>query len=534
MELLKVKDLGFKYAGSSGHVLDGVSFSVESGSFTVVQGATGSGKTTLLKILKKELRPAGELTGSVELMQNGASGVGFVMQRPEEQIVTDKVWHELAFGLENFGMPSDAIRRRVAEMAGYFGISSWFEKDVSELSGGQKQLLNLASVMVTDPALLLLDEPAAQLDPIAADEFMRTLERLRRDLGVTVIMTEHRLEDVVPSADNILVLEKGRVKAFGKTGDVIKARLSDPIFLGAMPASVQVYAAFGGEGRPPLTAAEGREYINERFSNDIRSLPRKEKPGRGAALEMKDVSYRYEKNGPDVIRGLDLTVREGEIFALLGDNGSGKTTALCLAAGLFKNRAGSIKLFDKKLSEYKNQSLYRGNVVLLPQDVQTVFLKNTLAEELKEAGASTELIPFDLSPLLERHPYDLSGGEMQLAALCKALAAKPRLLMLDEPTKGLDSVYKNVLADVLRDLRDKGITVLLVTHDLEFAAACADRCALLFRGEVVSCAEPEIFFPQNRFYTTAASRMSYPRYDGAVTPAALIELLKLNERRATW
>ncbi len=534
MALLTVENLTFTYPAAAAPALQNVSFSLEAGSFTVMAGATGSGKSTLLRLLKKELAPLGQLSGSITL--NGAdpatvpaARVGYVAQQPQQQIVTDKVWHELAFGLENMGLPKKEIGRRVAEMAAYFGIEAWYDRPVAELSGGQQQLLNLAAVMVMQPDLLLLDEPTAQLDPIAASDFMATVYKINREFGLTVLLAEHRLEEAVPLCDRLLVLENGALPVNAPPAQAAAALADRPELLCAMPSAVRLYHAVGGQGPCPLSVRQGRQFVTTHFGNAVRSLPvppavHSEQP----ALTLQNVRLRYQRHLPDVLQGTDLTVYEGELFCLLGGNGSGKSTLLAAAAGLVQPYMGRIDVLGKPIKQYKNQSLYRNGVALLPQDVQTVFLRNTVAEELADVDLAAEELPFDLSPLYDRHPYDLSGGEQQLVALAKVLAARPKLLLLDEPTKGLDAYTKQRFIGVLRQLQGQGVTVVAVTHDVAFACACADRCGLLFRGQVVSVGVPAEFFAQNAFYTTAASRITRGYYDGAVTVEAAARLCLLN------
>lgn len=538
MEILKVENMSFTYPQCGDEALSDISFSAERGEFIVLCGATGSGKSTLLRMLKRELSPLGERKGEVyykgrrlsELEdRESASAIGFVMQSPEQQIVTDKVWHELAFGLENLGIPKSDIARRVAEMASYFGIGPWYGRDTAELSGGQKQLLNLAAVLVMQPELLILDEPTAQLDPIAAADFIATLKRLNQDFGLTIIIAEHRLEDVIPTGDRLMVMEKGKLIADGRPEQVISGLRDRHDILCGMPAAARLSAELGAEGECPLTVRAGREFIEQGYWNEVRSLPAAEIQQQGeTALEFRDVYFRYTRDSKDILRGLDLKVFCGEIFCILGGNGSGKTTSLKAAAGLIKSYSGSIKVFGKKLKEYKNRSLYRNCLAMLPQDVQTVFLKNTVREELEECGAKAAELPYDISHLLDKHPYDLSGGEQQLTALAKVLAAEPKLLLLDEPTKGLDASAKRNIISVLKQLKNDGMTIVTVTHDVEFAAMCADRCAMFFDGGIVSSGAPDEFFSENSFYTTAASRMTRGYYDKAVTVEAAAELCRRN------
>lgn len=524
MALLAVEHLSFTYPAGAEPVLRDVSFTLEAGDFAVLLGATGSGKSTLLRCLKREIAPRGEMTGKILVdgaplsalsARESACRIGLVGQRPEEQIVTDKVWHELAFGLENMAAPRDEIRRRTAEIACFFGIEDWFERDTASLSGGQKQLLNLASVMAMRPEALLLDEPTAQLDPIAAGRFLDMLRRLNVELGLTVLLVEHRLEEALPIAGRALALERGRLIACGDTRSVARMLREKPAFLPAMPAAAR-FAAQLNAAECPLTVGEGRRLLAERHVPG-KTLPIAQARTGEAALSLSQVYFRYDRAAADVLRGATLTVCRQEIFCLLGGNGAGKSTLLSCAAGVARPYAGSVRVFGKSVRKYAGQSLYRDCLAMLPQDVQTLFLRDTVAEELADAQADALLLPLDFSPLLDRHPYDLSGGEQQLLALCKALAQRPRLLLLDEPTKGLDAFARLRLTALLRALRERGMTILCVTHDVEFAAVCADRCALLFRGEVLGCDTPRAFFAGNGAYTTAANRMARGICDTAVT-----------------
>ena len=538
MEILKVENLSFAFPGAPQPVLHDVSFRMEAGDFLALIGATGSGKSTLMRLLKRELAPIGSMQGCVyynsvaqqELSERiSACEIGYVMQRPEQQIVTDKVWHELAFGLENLGLPQSVIRRRVAEMASYFGISDWFERDVSELSGGQKQLLNLAAVMVMQPKILLLDEPTSQLDPIAAADFLNTVSKLNREMGVGVILIEHRLEAVLPVADRVLVLEDGTLQLDLPPSQACERLRTHSVLLDAMPGAVRLFHAAGGAGDCPITVREGRRFLREHFGNEVRSMP-EVSAARSAetVLEFKNVYFRYGREYPDVLKGLNLQVQQGEIFCFLGANGSGKSTLLKLCAGLCRPYSGSIRIFGKKIQQYRGQSLYRDCMALLPQDPQTVFLKSTVRDELREVNADPSALPYSLGHLMDRHPYDLSGGEQQLVALAKVLASRPKILLLDEPTKGVDSHAQRAVLEVLQRLKAEGITILLVTHDVEFAARCADRCALFFRGEIVSEDAPARFFDENSFYTTSANRICRGWYEGVATVEDAAELCRRN------
>lgn len=545
MEILALKNLSFSYPESDKKALDGISLSVKEGEFIALCGRSGCGKTTLLRLMKKELAPHGEKSGEILFCgkpteftdeKTSAGEIGFVFQDPDSQTVTDKVWHELAFGMESLGCDADEIRLRVGETANYFGINAWFHSDVSTLSGGQKQLLALASVMTLSPKLLLLDEPTSQLDPIAATGFINTLKKINRELGTTVIIAEHRLEEIFPTADRVAVMEGGRLIACDTPESICKSLAGNPISVG-FPAAARIFAGTGGKGKCPVTVREGREYLS--------SFPKKEMPateasvGQDAVLSMKNVWFRYEKSSPDILRGAEVTLYGGEIFSLLGGNGSGKTTLLKVLSGIEKAYRGKTVILGKNIKEYRQAELHRHTVALLPQDISTVFIKNTVKDDLSDMcrvmGYSNEETAekvndicrrLEITEVLDRHPYDISGGEAQRCALAKILLTEPRILLLDEPTKGIDACAKIKLKEILKELCRSGKTVLIVTHDVEFAAEASDRCAMFFDGGTIACACPQRFFGKNNFYTTAASRISRGIFENTVTAEQVIALGK--------
>ena len=536
MELVEIKGLSFIYPDGT-KALENVSLSLERGSFTVLMGATGSGKSTLLRALKPELRQNGDISGEILFggsdiaglsARESAERIGYVSQHPDEQIVTDKVWHELAFTLESLGARRDRIARRIAEICSFFDIDDLYDRSTATLSGGQKQLISLAAVMTADPELLILDEPTAQLDPIAAARFIEALYRLNRETGVTVLIGEHRAEELLPRCDGIILLDGGRLKYSGSPRKFADELPSDSPYLSCLPTAARIFRAAGGSREAPLSVREGQAFLDT-LNLTVRSLPNDSKTDTGEpALEMKNVCFRYEKSGGDILSDMSLTVNRGEVFALLGANGTGKSTLSAVAAGLLKPYSGSVRLFSKKLGDYRGGSLYKGCLSLLPQDVESVFIHETVREELKGCENAAELLPYDLTPLLDHHPYDISGGERQLVALCKALSTEPRMIIMDEPSKGLDINSKKLLVGVVRALKDKGVTVLLISHDVDFAASCADRCAMFSRGRIAACDYTGRFMSDNRFYTTAASRVTRGVFDGAYTLERVEKLIKLN------
>ncbi len=546
MALLQIQNLNFSYPDGSQKALDDLSLSLEEGSFTLLVGESGSGKTTLLRLIKREIAPFGEQSGNI--LYDGAPStetpfwkIGFVGQNPDEQIVTDRVWHELAYGAENRGLSTEEIRLRVGETAAYFGMEGWYHKRTDELSGGQKQLLNLASVMVLHPQLLLLDEPTGQLDPIAAANFIATLQKLNRELGVTVFMTEHRLEEVFPVSDAVAVLRQGKLLWKGTPRQVCEELKGDRLFAG-FPSAARIWNGLHSSAPCPLTVREGRRFLQEQFPKTSGKIVSSAKDFGKPVLEAHNVWFRYERNAPDVICDMSFSVGKGEIFSILGGNGSGKTTTLNLLAGVLSPVRGKC-LVDGKATGRKENAEIRRRIAVLPQNPQTLFLRNTIREDFedyllllgkgKTAGAAlidrvTE--DFGLAALLDRHPYDVSGGEQQLAAFAKILLSEPEIILMDEPTKGLDAFWKHRFSERLKRLCCEGKTVLMVTHDVEFAAQVSDRCGLFFDGTLLAVSTPNEFFSANHFYTTAASRIARGKFPNAVLCEEVIRLCESETR----
>lgn len=561
MALFEIKDLNFSYPDAGVPAIQKINFSIEQGEFMVICGKSGCGKTTLLRHFKTVMTPYGKREGEILFegqpleeisVRKQSAEIGYVLQSPDNQIVTDKVWHELAFGVENLGYDQQTIRLRVAEMASFFGIQNWFSKNVEELSGGQKQLLNLASVMAMQPKVLVLDEPTSQLDPIAASEFLSTIRKINLDLGITVIIIEHRLEEVFPMADKVLVLEDGK-QTFFDTPRMVGKELADHDLFLAMPSPVQIYNKTGQEGVCPLTVCEGRNWLEEHYrgQEEIKEevkYPEKKRKNlskKEAVISVKEVWFRYEKEGKDIVRDLSLQVKKGELFCILGGNGTGKSTTLSLLSGIHRPYRGKIFLQGRDIRKIPEKELFHHFLGVLPQNPQSLFVGNTVEEDLwemvndlsplkrKEHKEKIEQVVEDteIGHLLHMHPYDLSGGEQQRAALAKVLLLEPEILLLDEPTKGLDGFYKSKLAGIFKRLQEKGITILMVSHDIEFCASYADTCAMFFDGAVVTACDSREFFTGNSFYTTAANRMARHIFPDAVTVKDVIESCRRNRRQ---
>ena len=601
MDILDVQKLTFAYPDTTveyGGVylepaLKEASFCVAQGDFLVILGSSGCGKTTLLKLLKPVLAPHGKKSGSIFF--NGADieslsyeelayDIGFVMQDVNAQLVTDEVWHELAFGLESLGCSNSMIKRRVAEMTSFFGLSDIFHKKVWELSGGQKQMVNLASVMAMNPKLLILDEPTSQLDPIAAEEFVACLTRINRELGTTIIMTEHRLEEVLPVCTKVMAMEDGQVTAFGPLRECMAELCTDGRYMGFMTAATRVYAGVSKDKKKyhadmthnedeihanesvavdniyslPVSVGEGRSYLAELLKNgtltggssdeselcdktieeektfinigknkmtvDEKIVSDKHVSTGNDILICKSLCYAYDKAGDDIVNKLTLSVREGEILSISGGNGSGKTTFLKLIAGIMEPDNGRIRVAAGR------------RTALLPQNPTDLFTRNTVRDELVCTQDSVENeISYEavadvvrtcmMEDLLLRHPYDLSGGEQQRLALAKLMLIDPDIFLLDEPTKGIDPEFKLEYGDILKQLKTRGKTIIIVSHDIEWEARISDRCALMFDGSIAAIEPVKDFFSGNHFYTTAAARIAGGMIENAITVEDIFKAL---------
>lgn len=551
MSILSVKNLSFSYEGSRETVLKSLDFEIEKGELVLVCGKSGSGKTTLLRSFKPEFAPKGRREGIIEYRFSGNGFVGYLVQNTDAGIVTDKVWHELAFGLENQGKSRDYIRRKVAEMVSFFGLSEVYHQDTCKLSGGMKQLVSLASVMAMEPELLILDEPLSQLDPVTVSDFTAILKRIHDELGTTIMISEHRLSELLPMSSRVLAVDEGRLLYNGVPEKLTEAlgKASDELYE-AMPSAVKIFTELGGNGRTPLTvnacrrwleaafpendekremsemSENGRQYSAEKTACADRadSTEKKACAGRaGNAVELKNLSFAFEKQGGYILHKLNLSVAEGEIHTVLGANGSGKTTLLSCIAGIYNKYTGRIDTGKKR-------------VALMPQNPRLMFLKETVGEDFavlkKLCGRSvpeetTEglIRAFGIEEILDRHPYDLSGGEIQKAAMVRILMTEPDIILLDEPTKGMDGAFKKEFGRILKSLAAQNKTVIMVSHDVEFAARCSDRCTLLFDGEASVTEEVGKFFTGNTFYTTDAARIAAGFRENIITEEQLIAKL---------
>ena len=528
MPAIEVRSLSFAYPGADAAVLEGLDWSVPQGAFALLVGGTGSGKSTLLSLLKPEIAPAGERTGDMRVLgenvadmdvRASAERVGYVFQDPENQIVCETVWHEMAFGLENLGLARDEMRRRVAETSYFFGLEDWLHRDTDTLSGGRKQLLSLAAVLALRPRVLLLDEPTSQLDPVAEKNFLHALFRVNRELGCTVVVATHQPRPMLEYATCAYRIEGGRVC---EVSDVASLGHREGLFSGEVPgwgasrrAKNGVFSSVSGQlgsldsrgGAPGakkgLKSDKSGEFEAQILSQDDSGVPSRTggrrilpKMHAGSATTLSEGWFRYDRAGGWVLRGLDVAFSAGAVHAIVGGNGCGKSTMLSVLA---------------KTAKLQRGRMVRGaaSAALLPQNPKALLVAETVRDELMEWAstcgydenlARERAASLGLSGLDGRHPYDLSGGQRQLLALAKLLLIGPELLLLDEPTKGLDLFSRRIIARALRDHAKVGGTVIMATHDLDFAEQVADGVAMMFDGEIACMEPPADFFADNVFY----------------------------------
>ncbi len=553
MVAFSIKNLSFTYPGESKKALSGISLDINKGEFVVLCGKSGSGKSTLLRMLKPETAPHGKTEGEIIYfgkrkdeysLRESASDIGYLMQNTEYQTVTHSVRSELAFGMENLGLDSKTIRLRIAEISAYFSLDKIIDKKNSELSGGQKQLVCLAGILSMHPKAVIFDEPASQLDPVSAEALFSTAKKLSRENGMTVIITEHRLESLIPDADRLIVLDEGKIISDCAPENTARELFNNNEYIKkSMPVPMRIGAAIGSTDILPLDVSSCRRLLEKHIRPDISYELSEEKAiskTDSFVLEAKNISFAYDKSGY-VLKDFSLKVPEGSFYALMGANAAGKTTALSLMSGLLPCKKGSVKIFGKDIKKYKEKELYNGISALLPQKCESLFSSETVREDLlssldgtglskaeKEKKIEEIALITEISHILTHHPYDISGGEMQRAALSMVLLKEPKIIFMDEPTKGMDSLFKEKFASVIKELCSKGVTVIAVSHDTEFCASYCDCCAMISDGMCISESEAKKFFAGNFFYTTAANKIARDFFPDAITEKEVIRLCSEN------
>ena len=591
MALIEFENFSFAYLNSDGtesqvKSLDNINLEIDYGDFVLLCGPSGCGKTTLLTNLKKELMPAGRRAGEIRFngteIQNlddisSACDIGYLFQNPDSQIVTDTVIQEIAFPLENIGLPTEEIRNRISEIVAFFGINDILHKNVNELSGGQKQLVNLCSLLVLRPEVLLLDEPMSQLDPIASYEFLSIVRRLNEEFSITVIMSEHKADSIFPFIDKAVFLKEGKIEFVDNAHNICSEVIDDEIFENYLPAVTKIYNSLSVKYpsliklNTPLSIREGRRclgtirddlikisngdeesnnldsanlhHINKKYNSQEKSGIIDKLPfnrNKDALIQMKGIYFAYEKENL-ILKNVDFDLNKGDFLSLIGGNGVGKSTFLQLLVGILKPIKGKVKYKKGINLAYVHQNpmihfskdnvreefmesilesnlLNRNGIGFSGEDYEKLlkmssdeFIESDILNGLKFDSIDynfKELIEFfDITNLIDKHPYDCSGGEQQKIVIVKALLQNADVLILDEPTKGLDPLSSKALADILNSLRDNGLTILMTSHDLDFVANNCKRCLMLFDKDIQIDDDPKVIFAENNFYTTFVNRM---------------------------
>ena len=530
MELVRAQKLSFTYSGGA-KALSCASMTVGEGEFVLLVGASGCGKTTLLRLFKPEIAPFGELHGELELLGTKAQRgmavpkIGFVMQDPQAQAVSDTVNGELAFGLINQGLAVEEISRVIGETASFFGISQLMDRRLDTLSGGERQLVSICSVMVMKPKLLILDEPLSRLDPLAAARLVELLGRINRETGAAVLIAEHHCEGLFELCDKAYFMNEGKILDCCRKEEKFSTGFNSFLPCAARIASVsKVYK------KTPLNVREGISFLRENYS--AVQIEIRQAASASTVLEGQELYFSYGEK--TVLSGCNVKLLQGEVLSIIGANGCGKSTLIHCLSGAVKPSHGKVKLFGKGLKSYKNGSLYRNNITVMPQEPQDIFTKQSVGEELDYAAGlfsaevmKEELVKrLELSKIMDTHPYDLSGGELQIFALARLLMTDPKVILLDEPVKGLDPDSRTKVGQLIRELAAEGRSVLMVTHDLEFAAEYSDRCAMLFDGALQGQLTTGELFTRNEFYTTPAARICRGHFQGVYTVAQAQRIIK--------
>jgi len=526
-ELIEVTHLTFTYTGQAAPALKDVSLTIHAGEFITLVGATGSGKTTLLKQLKHELWPAGERTGSLTFQDTAiqalspvesAQQIGYVAQDPQVQPIMASVMEELAFPLENLGYPTATINDRIAEIANYLDLNHLLQRAIETLSGGQLQLVNLASVLALKPQVILLDEPTAQLDPTTAQKFLNILQQVHAELDLTIVLTEHRLRRVMARTDRVALLANGQGLTVAEPTPALQQMAATPALQAFVPPVPHFFLDHNLVVTPlPLSVTMGRRALRQsswRFQAVTTRQPAQSGP-RESVLVATGVSFHYPTTG-DILHQVELQVATGDWLAIIGKNGSGKSTLLTVLAGLQKPQHGKVRLNQQVIWRMKNQDRVL-QVGYLSQNPTEQFNGDSVREELTAQaqlrGTSVAqrvdqmLIRCHLTAVADQNSFDLSGGQQQLLGLGLALMTEPQVLLLDEPTKGLDPDTKLRIGQLLQQAHETGLTIIMASHDMDFSAQFADTCTFMFNGRVNPPQATRLFFTQNFLATTAVNRL---------------------------
>lgn len=518
MEIIKAQNASYWYPDAKKPALCDIDLSINEGEFVLIVGSSGCGKSTLLRMFNRIVPDyyGGKLKGSVILNNKNireynkkdiVRKVGMVYQHPEKQIVMQDVEREIAFGLENLNTSLEKMRRNAAEVISFLNLGSIRDKSTQEISGGEKQRIAIASVIAMDPDIMLFDEPTSQLDPIASEEVLSFIKRLNRDTGKTVILVEQRLDRCFDMADRIIFMENGKIIDQG-TPDNIPESINQRYFI---PSITYLFKQAGYKSTP-VNVKQGRDLIKNMNFHGQKAVEYKFDTD---IINVRKLNFAYEKN-KRLLKNINLSIKKGEIMAVIGENGAGKSTLFKIIAGLIEGYTGKVSISGKDIAEF-NRVERINTIGYLSQNPNDYLGRDTVFDEVAytlrnidafEGGKVEDMLQkFDLASLRDRNPRDLSGGEKQRLAVACTLVSDPEILILDEPTRGLDSVNKEKLGKILTDLSETGKTIVLITHDSDFAGDYAHRVTMIFNGEITATGKTDDMLYDAIYYSTQISRL---------------------------
>lgn len=539
MDVIKIDNITYWYPECSKPAIQDVNLCIKQGELVLLVGPSGCGKSTLLRLINKLVPDyyGGKIKGNVYLWGKDikshsrreiASGVGMVYQHPEKQIVLQDVERELAFGLENLNTDINKMKRNVSEVISFLNLGGIRERSSMNLSGGEKQKLAIGSVIAMDPEVIIFDEPISQLDPIAAEEVLNCISRLNREMGKTIIMAEQRLDKCFEMADRVIFMEDGRIIGEG-SGNHIPKSITQRCFLPVIP-----YIFRSAEWPSvPLNVKEARRQIIDQDCTSI-SVSGEVKSSACPVLQASNISFGYNKINK-VVKNINLSLNKGELLTVMGENGAGKSTLFKIISGLVDNYKGQVRINGKNLKEMDTKERVK-TIGYLSQNPNDYLGRDTVFDEvaytLRNIGeydahrVDKMLLRMDLEYLRNKNPRDLSGGEKQRTALACTMIAEPEVLILDEPTRGMDWNSKESLGRYLRELCSSGTSVVLITHDVDFAADYTDSIALMFDGSIIASGECSEMVKDAIYYSPQAAKV-FRGICSIVRSSEAIECLKV-------
>lgn len=567
MKSVEIESLTYTYPQAEKPALSQVSLEIEEGEFVLLIGGSGSGKSTLLRVLKGLIPNfhGGKLSGNVRIeglmasqlsAKDWASKIGLVFQNPEDQVVMSRVEDELAFGLENIGMDQLTMQRRLLEVSDALGLNELLEASTATLSGGQLQKTAMASILVMQPHILLMDEPTSQLDPFAGEDILSLAKRLNEDNGMTIILAEQRLERCIHLADRVIYMENGKIVL--NTVNIQEAL--NYLAQHDCPAIHPLGKVFSNTKTPcaeiPLTVKSGRRLLRTlgiKNQENKEQVPSGQKQGffkkktptneeTPSVLSVDNIHFAYPE-GPKRLNGVSFQLKPASFTVLMGENGAGKSTLFKLIVGLLKPTSGKVS-WDSSLNNGVLKTTETGRIGYLSQCPNDYLFSETVAAEIQftltqkglvmDEHVKALLSHLGLEPFLQRHPRDLSAGERQKVALASVMASSPDLLLLDEPTRGLDYHAKESLGKYLLKLTEEGLTVLMITHDVEFAAEYAQDVLLMTKGRIIAQGKKSALLTDSIFYASQVSKLFAVFEHSAVTVEEAVEIINRLEEEKVY